>query len=55
MRGRIHGDVVGIELLLVGQRVEVGFDGEGNDSRRAVSEVLFEGFRVYARRHVEWR
>ena len=48
----IHGDVVGIELLLVCQRIEVRLDCEGNDGWGAVSQVLLERLGIYARSHV---
>jgi hypothetical protein len=43
---------VGIELLLVAQRLEVGLDSKRDDTGRAVGQVLLECFRVYAGSHV---
>lgn len=46
-----HGEMVGVELLLVAQGIEVGFDGQRHNRRRAVSQVLFERFRLYGCGH----
>jgi hypothetical protein len=43
---------VRIELLLVGQRLEVRSDAERDDGGRAVSQVLLECLGIYAGRHV---
>lgn len=51
----LRGDMVGIELLLVGESLKVGFNGEGNDGWWAVGQVLLESFRVDARSHLGYR
>lgn len=43
---------MGIELLFVRQRLEMRLDGEWDDTGRTVGEVLLEGLRFYASRHV---
>lgn len=42
---------MGVELLLVRQRLKVGPDGQRHDSWWAVGQVLLERFRLYGRRH----
>lgn len=53
MEGRsgLQGDVVRIELLFVGQRLEVGFDCKWDDGWRAVSEILLESLCFYGGGH----
>lgn len=38
---------MGIELLLVAQRLKVWLNGKRDDSRRAVGKVLFQSFGVH--------
>ena len=45
-----HGEVVRVELLLVAQRLKVWLDGEGNNGRRAVGQILFYSFGVHVER-----
>jgi hypothetical protein len=48
-----HGDVMSIELLLVGQRIKVRLDGERDNRGRVVGQILLERLRVYAGSHVD--
>lgn len=43
--------MVSIELLLVAQGLEVGFDGERNNRRRVVCKILGKRLRIYTSRH----
>jgi hypothetical protein len=42
---------VGVELLLVAQRIKVRLDGQRHDSGRAIGQVLLERLRVYGSGH----
>jgi len=43
---------VGVELLLVAERIEVRLDGQRHDSGRAIGQVLLERLGVYSGGHV---
>jgi hypothetical protein len=45
-RADLPREMVGVELLLVAQRFEVGFDDEIDYGRRVVGEVLLQRLRV---------
>jgi hypothetical protein len=47
----LHGEVVGVELLLVAQSLKVGLDSQRHNGRRAVGQVLLERFGLYRGRH----
>ena len=56
--GRRHGsglqrEMMGIELLLVGQRFEVGLDGEIDDGGGVVGKILPQRLRVDGGSHSE--
>jgi len=36
-----------IELLLVAESFEVGFDGERDNGRRAISQILLQSFGIH--------